>query len=79
MARKSIRDLTREQQMARGPIDLPFLMLTMLLLAIGLVMLLSASSYAALYDKAVLGTRWWTAWCSWVTPSIILSTSWPML
>ena len=52
MARKSIRDLTREQQMARGPIDLPFLMLTMLLLAIGLVMLLSASSYAALYDKA---------------------------
>lgn len=52
MARKSIRDLTREQQMARGPIDLPFLMLTMLLLGIGLVMLLSASSYAALYDKA---------------------------
>ena len=36
MAKKSIRDLTREQQMARGPIDLPFLMLTMLLLAIGL-------------------------------------------
>lgn len=27
-------------------------MLTMLLLAIGLIMLLSASSYAALYDKA---------------------------
>ena len=52
MARKSIRDLTREQQMARGPIDLPFLMMTMLLLVIGLVMLLSASSYAALYDKA---------------------------
>lgn len=52
MARKSSRDLTREQQLARGPIDLPFLMLTMLLLAIGLVMLLSASSYAALYDKA---------------------------
>lgn len=52
MARKSIRDLTREQQMARGPIDLPYLMLTMLLLLIGLVMLLSASSYAALYDKA---------------------------
>lgn len=52
MARKSIRDLTREQQMARGPIDLPYLMMTMLLLVIGLVMLLSASSYAALYDKA---------------------------
>ena len=52
MARKSIRDLTREQQMARGPLDLPFLMLTMLLLGIGLIMLLSASSYAALYDRA---------------------------
>ena len=38
MAKKSIRDLTREQQMARGPIDLPFLMLTMLLLGIGLVL-----------------------------------------
>lgn len=47
MIRKSIRDLTREQQMARGPIDLPFLMLTMLLLAIGLIMLLSASSYGS--------------------------------
>ena len=38
--------------MARGPMDLPYLMLTMLLLIIGLVMLLSASSYAALYDRA---------------------------
>ena len=36
MARKSFRDLTRAQQLARGPIDLPFLMLTLLLLAIGL-------------------------------------------
>lgn len=52
MARKSTRDLTRAQQMARGPIDLPYLMLTILLLAIGLIMLLSASSYAALYDQA---------------------------
>ena len=42
----------REQQLARGPIDLPFLMLTMMLLAIGLVMLLSASSYSSLYDRA---------------------------
>jgi cell division protein FtsW len=41
------RDLTREQQWAQGPIDLPFLMLTMLLLGIGLVMLFSASSYVA--------------------------------
>lgn len=52
MIRKSIRDLTREPANGPGPIDLPFLMLTMLLLAIGLIMLLSASSYAALYDKA---------------------------
>ena len=36
MGRKSFRDLTRAQQLARGPIDLPFLMLTLLLLAIGL-------------------------------------------
>ena len=36
MAKKSFRDLTRAQQLARGPIDLPFLMLTLLLLAIGL-------------------------------------------
>ena len=41
------RDLTREQQWARGPMDMPFLMLTLLLLGIGLVMLLSASAYAA--------------------------------
>lgn len=52
MARKSFRDLTREQQLARGPVDLPFLMLTLMLLAIGLLMLLSSSSYAALYDSA---------------------------
>lgn len=52
MARKSFRDLTRAQQLARGPVDLPFLMLTLMLLAIGLLMLLSSSSYAALYDTA---------------------------
>lgn len=36
----------------KGPLDLPFLMLVLLLLGIGLIMLLSASSYAALYEKA---------------------------
>ena len=41
------RDLTREEQWAYGPIDMPFLMLTLLLLGIGLVMLFSASSYTA--------------------------------
>lgn len=47
MAWKTKRDLTREEQWALGPIDMPFLMLTLLLLGIGLVMLFSASSYAA--------------------------------
>ncbi|MCD8008542.1 MAG: putative lipid II flippase FtsW [Clostridiales bacterium] len=53
MAVKSSRQgLNRYQQLAKGPIDLPFLMLVLLLLGIGLIMLLSASSYAALYDRA---------------------------
>ncbi len=47
MKRTAERDLTRQQQLARGPMDLPFFALTLLLLAIGLVMLLSASSYNA--------------------------------
>lgn len=47
MKRTAKRDLTRQQQLARGPMDLPFFALTLLLLAIGLVMLLSASSYNA--------------------------------
>lgn len=51
MAWRTKRDLTREEQWALGPIDMPFLMLTLLLLGIGLVMLLSASSYAASVEK----------------------------
>ncbi len=50
--KKSRRDWTREEQLAHGPIDLPYLMLTVLLLGIGLVMLLSASSYSAAHDSA---------------------------
>lgn len=50
MARKAKRDLTIEQQLARGPIDLPFLALVMLLTGIGLIMLLSASYASAMYD-----------------------------
>ena len=46
------RDLTRQQQLARGPIDLPFFALTLLLMGIGLVMLLSASSYNASVESA---------------------------
>ena len=53
MVRTAKRDLTRQQQLARGPIDLPFLALTLLLLGIGLVMLLSASSYyASMYNAS---------------------------
>lgn len=47
MAWKTKRDITREQQWAHGPIDMPFLMLVLLLLGVGLIMLFSASSYAA--------------------------------
>ncbi len=51
MARKAKRDLTMEEQLARGPLDLPFLMLVVLLLGIGLVMLFSASYYTAFRDS----------------------------
>lgn len=51
MVRKAKRDLTVEEQLARGPLDLPFLMLILLLLGIGLVMLFSASYYTAYRDS----------------------------
>ena len=41
-----------EEQLARGPLDLPFLMLVVLLLGIGLVMLFSASYYTAFRDSS---------------------------
>lgn len=50
MRKKAKRDLTIEQKLARGPIDLPFLALVMLLTAIGLIMVLSASYASAMYD-----------------------------
>jgi cell division protein FtsW len=50
---KRKRDLTMEEQLARGPVDLPFLMLTLLLLGIGLIMMLSASYATAYYDSKV--------------------------
>ena len=43
-------DIT-EQMPARGPIDLPFLMLAMLLLAIGLIVMFSASSASSYYES----------------------------
>ena len=42
-----------EEQLARGPLDLPFLMLTMLLMGIGLIMVFSASYASAYYDPTV--------------------------
>lgn len=50
MARKAKRDLTIKQKLARGPIDLPFLALVMLLTALGLIVLLSASFPSAMYN-----------------------------
>lgn len=47
------RDLTVEEQLARGPMDLPFLMLTLMLTGIGLVMVFSASYASAYYDPKV--------------------------
>ena len=47
---KAQRDLTMEEQLARGPMDLPFLMLTLMLLTVGLITVLSASYATAYYD-----------------------------
>lgn len=41
---------TLDQKLANGPLDLPFLALTLLLVAIGLIMVLSASYPSAYYD-----------------------------
>ena len=51
MARKAKRDLTMEEQLARGPVDLPFLMLVLMLVGIGLIMVFSASYASAMYSK----------------------------
>ncbi|MBR3641619.1 MAG: putative lipid II flippase FtsW [Oscillibacter sp.] len=53
---QEMRQLRREaeeesRELAKGPLDLPFLILTLLLTAIGLVMLLSASFPSAYYEK----------------------------
>lgn len=49
MAKKAKRDLTVGEQLANGPMDLPFLMLVLLLLGIGLIMMFSASYGWAYY------------------------------
>ena len=50
MPKKPRRDLTVEEQLARGPMDLPFLMLVLLLTGIGVIMVFSASYASAYYD-----------------------------
>jgi len=46
----ALKDHSRDLTISRGPLDIPFLMLTLLLLAIGVVMVLSASYASAFYD-----------------------------
>ena len=53
MARKRPRDLSAEEQLARGPVDLPFLMLVLLLLGVGIIMMFSASYASAYYDPTI--------------------------
>jgi len=52
LARKPKRDLTMEEQLARGPLDLPFLMLVLMLVGFGLIMVFSASYASAYYDSS---------------------------
>ncbi|MFI3254730.1 MAG: putative peptidoglycan glycosyltransferase FtsW [Eubacteriales bacterium] len=56
---RSKRDLNISQQLAYGPIDVPFFMLTMLLLGIGLVMMFSASYATAYYDSSADGATFY--------------------
>lgn len=48
---KPKRDLTMEERLAKGPMDLPFLMLVLLLVGIGMIMVFSASYATAYYDE----------------------------
>ena len=50
MAGKAKRDMTIEEKLAHGPIDLPFLALVMILVAVGVIMVLSASFASAMYN-----------------------------
>ena len=51
MAKKRFRDKTLRQQLAAGPVDLPFLMLVLLLTGIGLITVFSASFASAYYEN----------------------------
>lgn len=51
MAKKRWRDLSARQQLARAPLDLPFLMLVVLLTVIGVLTVFSASYASAYYEQ----------------------------
>ncbi len=51
MAKVRKRDLTASQQLARGPVDLPFLMLVLLLTGMGVITVFSASFASAYYEE----------------------------
>lgn len=45
------RDLTARQQLAHGPVDMPFLMLVLMLTAVGVIAVFSASYASAYYES----------------------------
>jgi len=46
----TLKDHSRDLSISRGPVDIPFMLITLLLLTIGVVMVLSASYASAYYD-----------------------------
>ncbi len=46
----TLKDYSRDMRIARGPVDIPFLLITLLLLSIGVIMVLSSSYASAYYD-----------------------------
>lgn len=46
----AVKDHSMDLSISRGPVDIPFLLLTLLLLSIGVIMVLSASYASAYYD-----------------------------
>ena len=61
MATKPKRDLTVEEQLARGPLDLPFLMLVLLLTGIGLIMVFSTTPPGTSSGRPSLPRRGWSS------------------
>ncbi|MGM9521733.1 MAG: putative lipid II flippase FtsW [Oscillospiraceae bacterium] len=52
-SQRELRDRTQAKHVKRGPLDLPFLLLTLLILTIGVVMVLSASFARAYYTDSI--------------------------